>query len=118
MRELFGDATVGDEWAWIRLTVTAGRIVEASGEGPGVRALARDVYGLAPLEAARVPGGRLAADALATALEPVVEAPADPSRVAVAMSGGVDSAVALLRARAQGYEPVGVTLRLWIDPAG
>jgi tRNA-specific 2-thiouridylase len=31
------------------------------------------------------------------------------------MSGGVDSAVALLRA---GREAVGVTLRLWLDPAG
>jgi tRNA-specific 2-thiouridylase len=31
------------------------------------------------------------------------------------MSGGVDSAVALLRA---GPEAVGVTLRLWLDPAG
>ena len=33
------------------------------------------------------------------------------------MSGGVDSAVALLKAVEQGLEPVGVTLRLWIDPA-
>ena len=33
------------------------------------------------------------------------------------MSGGVDSAVALLRARREG-SAVGVTLRLWIDPAG
>ena len=38
-----------------------------------------------------------------------------PGRVAVAMSGGVDSAVALLRA---GDDAVGVTLRLWIDRAG
>ena len=118
MRELFGDATAGDEWAWVRLTVADGRIVDVAGEGPGVRGLVRDVHGLAPLEASRVPGGRLAADALATALESAVEAPDDPSRVAVAMSGGVDSAVALLRARAEGYTPVGVTLRLWIDPAG
>ena len=36
-------------------------------------------------------------------------------RVAVAMSGGVDSAVALLRA---GPVAVGVTLRLWLDPDG
>ena len=36
-------------------------------------------------------------------------------RVAVAMSGGVDSAVALLRA---GEHAIGVTLRLWTDPAG
>src|SRR5262245_13439530 len=118
MRELFGDATAGDEWAWVRLTVADGCIVDVAGEGPGVRALVREVHGLSPLEAARVPGGRLAADALATALEPAVAAPDDPSRVAVAMSGGVDSAVALLRARAEGYEPVGVTLRLWIDPDG
>ena len=34
------------------------------------------------------------------------------------MSGGVDSAVALLRVRDAGHEPVGVTLRLWTDPAG
>ncbi len=37
-------------------------------------------------------------------------------RIAVAMSGGVDSAVALLKAVEAGLEPVGVTLRLWIDP--
>src|SRR5262249_28165473 len=37
----------------------------------------------------------------------------DPVRIAVAMSGGVDSAVALLRA---GAGAIGVTLRLWIDP--
>jgi tRNA-specific 2-thiouridylase len=36
-------------------------------------------------------------------------------RVAVAMSGGVDSAVALLRERARGGDVVGLTLRLWID---
>ena len=40
---------------------------------------------------------------------------AAPGRVAVAMSGGVDSAVALLRA---GPKAVGVTLRLWLDPDG
>ena len=34
------------------------------------------------------------------------------------MSGGVDSAVALLEARAAGLEPVGLTLRLWTDPEG
>jgi tRNA-uridine 2-sulfurtransferase len=42
--------------------------------------------------------------------------PAAEDRVAVAMSGGVDSAVALLKAVEAGLEPVGVTLRLWIDP--
>src|SRR5207253_11441575 len=60
-------------------------------------------------------GETLAVDALANALGPVFKAAASPSRVAVAMSGGVDSAVALLR-----YLPdaIGVTLRLWLDPAG
>src|SRR5207247_596898 len=60
-----------------------------------------------------VPGERLAAEALANAIGPIFRAPPDPSRVAVAMSGGVDSAVALLRA---GRRAIGVTLRLWIDP--
>lgn len=50
--------------------------------------------------------------------------PVDPSvnggnpteRVAVAMSGGVDSAVAALLAREGGAEVVGVTVKLWADP--
>ena len=39
-----------------------------------------------------------------------------PGRIAVAMSGGVDSAVALTKAVEAGMSPVGVTLRLWVDP--
>ncbi|HEX6152868.1 MAG TPA: tRNA 2-thiouridine(34) synthase MnmA [Solirubrobacterales bacterium] len=39
-----------------------------------------------------------------------------PRRVAVAMSGGVDSAVAALLAREEGAEVVGVTVKLWSDP--
>jgi tRNA-specific 2-thiouridylase len=39
-----------------------------------------------------------------------------PKRVAVAMSGGVDSAVAALLAREEGAEVVGVTVKLWADP--
>jgi tRNA-specific 2-thiouridylase len=54
-------------------------------------------------------------DALANAIGPIFRAPRDPDRMAVAMSGGVDSAVALLRA---GPNTVGVTLRLWLDPEG
>jgi tRNA-specific 2-thiouridylase len=118
MREYFGDASVGEDWAWIRLTVSGGRIVDTAGEGPGVRGLARAVRGRGCLEAAAIPGDRLATDALAAALAPALEASPDARRVAVAMSGGVDSAVALLHARDAGYEPVGVTLRLWVDPAG
>jgi tRNA-uridine 2-sulfurtransferase len=42
---------------------------------------------------------------------------ASPSRrVAVAMSGGVDSAVAALLAREEGAEVVGITVKLWSDP--
>jgi tRNA-specific 2-thiouridylase len=37
-------------------------------------------------------------------------------RVAVAMSGGVDSAVAALLAREEGHEVVAVTVKLWTDP--
>jgi tRNA-specific 2-thiouridylase len=62
-----------------------------------------------------VPGETLAADALANALAQVFCAKPDPERIAVAMSGGVDSAVALLRA---GPKAIGVTLRLWLDPEG
>ncbi|MGN6201171.1 MAG: tRNA 2-thiouridine(34) synthase MnmA [Solirubrobacterales bacterium] len=39
-----------------------------------------------------------------------------PKRVAVAMSGGVDSAVAALLAREEGAEVVGITVKLWSDP--
>jgi tRNA-uridine 2-sulfurtransferase len=39
-----------------------------------------------------------------------------PKRLAVAMSGGVDSAVAALIAREEGAEVVGITVKLWTDP--
>src|SRR4029079_1296404 len=39
-----------------------------------------------------------------------------PRRLAVAMSGGVDSAVAALLAREEGAEVIGVTVKLWSDP--
>ena len=65
------------------------------------------------LEAAAVDGEELVVEALAAALGPVFRAAPSSSRVAVAMSGGVDSAVALLRA---GGDALGVTLRLWVDP--
>jgi tRNA-uridine 2-sulfurtransferase len=118
MAELIGNSAENGDLAWVRLVADAGRIVAADGEGPGVAALCRSVRGLRTLQAAAVPGERLALDALHDALGPAVTAEATPARVAVAMSGGVDSAVALLRARDEGYEPVGVTLRLWTDPNG
>ena len=74
-----------------------------------------ELEGLTLLEAAAVGGETLAVDALANALAQVFRAEPHPERVAVAMSGGVDSAVALLRA---GPHALGVTLRLWMDPAG
>ena len=108
--EVIGDSARGDAYAAVRLVIDGGRIVEA--DAPG---LARTIRGLTLIEAAAVPGETLAADALATALAPVFTAEKQSGRVAVAMSGGVDSAVALLRAAPNA---VGVTLRLWLDPAG
>jgi tRNA-specific 2-thiouridylase len=109
MKEVFGDASRNGDWAAVRLRLDRDRIVEADAEG-----LAEDLAGLTLLEAAAVGGESLAVEALAAAIGPVLTAPASEARVAVAMSGGVDSAVALLRA---GRDAVGVTLRLWVDPA-
>src|SRR5919108_245523 len=108
MLEVVGDASRGGEWVGVRLTVDGDRIVRAEADG-----LSRSLVGLTLLEAAAVPGEPLATDALANAIGPVFRAPFDSERTAVAMSGGVDSAVALLRA---GPAAIGVTLRLWIDP--
>jgi len=108
--EVTGDSTRGDAFAFVRLVVDGERIVEA--DAPG---MARSLAGLTLLEAAAVPGETLAADAVANAIAPVFHAVPTSGRIAVAMSGGVDSAVALLRARP---DAIGVTLRLWLDPAG
>src|ERR671914_1445393 len=110
MLEVVGDSARGPEFALVRLVVDGERIVDA--DAPG---LARPLAGLTLLEAAAVPGETLAADALANALAQVFRAEPKAGRIAVAMSGGVDSAVALLRA---GPDAVGVTLRLWLDPQG
>ena len=110
MIEVAGDVSRDGRWALVRLTVDGERIVSAEAEG-----LERPLEGLTMLEAAAVGGDVLAVDALANAIGPVFRASPKPGRVAVAMSGGVDSAVALLRA---GQNVVGVTLRLWLDPEG
>ena len=107
--QIFGDATRGDTWAAVRLTVDGDTILAA--DAPG---LDRDLAGLPLIEAAAVGGEPLAVEALAAALGSAFTAEPRPGRVAVAMSGGVDSAVALHRA---GKHAIGVTLRLWQDPA-
>jgi tRNA-specific 2-thiouridylase len=108
--EISGDSARGGEWAFVRLTIDGDRIVAA--DAPG---LERSLEGLTLLEAAAVGGETLAVDALANAIGPAFVAPRSSTRVAVAMSGGVDSAVALLAA---GHDAIGVTLRLWLDPRG
>ncbi len=129
----------------ISLLVKAGRIgsVTFDAEGCGAMraataAVAEMVDGAAVLDAARIGtdevdeaiGGltpakrhaaQLAADALHRALAQAsasAERLAGPGaeRVLVAMSGGVDSAVAALLERERGAEVVGVTLKLWADP--
>jgi tRNA-uridine 2-sulfurtransferase len=75
-----------------------------------------ELGGLSP---GKVHAAELAADALHVALGQAARHDArlgaDPGRTLVAMSGGVDSAVAALRCRADGREVVAVTLELWRD---
>jgi len=76
------------------------------------------IGGLTP---AKRHAAQLAADALHRALARAAAssqrlAAVGGDRVLVAMSGGVDSAVAALLERERGAEVVGVTLKLWADP--
>jgi tRNA-uridine 2-sulfurtransferase len=108
--ELIGDSSRGPDFSLVRLVFDGERIVEADASG-----LDRSLVGLTLFEAASVGGETLAVDALANAIGPVFRAPRMAGRVAVAMSGGVDSAVALLKSLPNA---IGVTLRLWLDPDG
>ena len=139
-----GGAACGD-LARISLTVEAGRVTAVSfdSEGCGAtraacaaaaeRAAAAPVLAAAQigaaeldaalggLSAARAHGPQLAADALHRALAAAAGsdrrlAEDSPGRVLVAMSGGVDSAVAALLERERGAEVVAVTVKLWTDP--
>jgi tRNA-uridine 2-sulfurtransferase len=136
-----GDRRCGDA-VRIELAVAGGRVVRARHRtfacphataavalacalAEGRELLAAATIGAGELEAALRPNEHnrecvaLAADALHAAIARALEAEplaSDEHRVAVAMSGGVDSAVALLKAIEAGLRPVGVTLRLWIDP--
>src|SRR5947208_2977077 len=109
MLELIGDSARGADFAFVRLNLEGERIVAADASG-----LERSLVGLTLLEAAAVGGETLAVDALANAIGPVFRASRSPGRIAVAMSGGVDSAVALLKSLPNA---IGVTLRRWLDPA-
>jgi tRNA-uridine 2-sulfurtransferase len=110
MLDVMGDSSRGADFALVRLTVDGDRIVAA--DAPGIDG---GLAGLTLLQAAAVGGDELAVDALANAIVQVFRAEPDPERTAVAMSGGVDSAVTLLKA---GPKALGVTLRLWLDPDG
>jgi tRNA-specific 2-thiouridylase len=84
----------------------------------GIDEVDEAIGGLMP---AKRHAAQLAADALHRALARAAssaEQLAEPNRdrVLVAMSGGVDSAVAALLEREHGAEVVGVTLKLWADP--
>ncbi|MFA9400584.1 MAG: tRNA 2-thiouridine(34) synthase MnmA [Acidobacteriota bacterium] len=139
-----GGAACGD-LARISVAVGGGRISAVSFDAEGCAAtraacacLCEMIDGADLLHAARIgpdeietglgglsPAGRhaavLAADALHRALsgvassgEPLLEP--GPDRVLVAVSGGVDSAVAALRERERGADVVAVTVKLWADP--
>ncbi|MBN8866876.1 MAG: tRNA 2-thiouridine(34) synthase MnmA [Solirubrobacterales bacterium] len=139
-----GGAACGD-LARISLVISEGRI-ESAGFGTEGCAATRAacacacelVEGESVLEAARIGADRiedalgglsparrhaamLTADALHRALSAAassgetLSAPV-PGRVLVAVSGGVDSAVAALRERERGADVVAVTVKLWADP--
>jgi tRNA-specific 2-thiouridylase len=112
-----GAATAAASAACARLT--GARIDDAL--RLGAADLDTDLGGLGP---DRAHGPDLVAEAVARALErwhsdrlgdPGI--PLARRRVAVAMSGGVDSAVAAMLLRDAGWDVVGVTMRLWHDPA-
>jgi tRNA-uridine 2-sulfurtransferase len=79
------------------------------------------IGGLTP---AKCHAAQLATDALHRALQGVASSSlslisssmSGERRVAVAMSGGVDSAVAALLVREEGAEVIGITVKLWSDP--
>ena len=139
-----GGAACGD-LARVSLTVESGVITAAVFGTEGCAAtraacacICELVEGETVLEAARIGAGRieselgglsparrhaamLTADALHRALSGVASSgeqlsPPVEGRVLVAVSGGVDSAVAALQERERGADVVAVTVKLWADP--
>jgi tRNA-specific 2-thiouridylase len=139
-----GGAACGD-LSRLSLLLDRGRVSSVSFDAEGcgatraaTAAVAELVDGEAVIEAARIGtdqvdeavGGltpakrhaaQLAADALHRALAGAAAssqtlAPRREGRVLIAMSGGVDSAVAALLERERGADVLGVTLKLWADP--
>ena len=82
----------------------------------GTDRIAAELGGLSP---GKIHAAELAADALHRALGEAArhdaEIESEPDRVLVAMSGGVDSAVAALLTQRSGADVVAVTLELWRD---
>jgi len=107
-------------------TAATAAVAEAVDGAPVLEAAAIDVDAVAAAIGGLTPAKRhaaqLAADALhrglASAAASSLRLASAPTgeRVAVAMSGGVDSAVAALLERERGAEVVGVTVKLWADP--
>lgn len=109
-------------------TAAVAEIVEGSSVLDAARIGTDDVdEALGGLTAAKRHAAQLSADALHRALAQAASSTQilatgsssehqDRERVLVAMSGGVDSAVAALLEQERGAEVVGVTLKLWADP--
>ncbi len=99
-------------------------LLDGVGIETGMRLSRQDLDdALGGLRPDRAHGPELVEDAVARAFEDWFSArlgqmgtPRHGGRVAVAMSGGVDSAVAALVLRDAGWDVVGVTMRLWHDP--
>jgi tRNA-uridine 2-sulfurtransferase len=99
--------------------VEGARLIDAA--RVGAAAIDSELGGLSP---GKLHAADLASDALHRALSSAVAgtgpalANPDTDRVLVALSGGVDSAVAALLEREAGADVIAVTLKLWADPAG
>jgi tRNA-specific 2-thiouridylase len=79
-------------------------------------ALHRAIQGVASSSLSLIPASKSGGGATSLAADGCPAPQHKARRVAVAMSGGVDSAVAALLAREEGADVVAVTVKLWSDP--